>query len=230
MVVVYFASVLVIVLAHASEVPYYLGLIAEDAFSANAVLGGALGTLIITGVRRAAFSNEAGIGTESLAHGAAKTKEPVREGVVAMLGPIIDTHVVCTLTALAIIMTGVWDDQVTNGVTVTVMAFEEVMPGFGKYLLMLSVLVFAMTTMFTYSYYGSKCLGFLIGAERQHWYNYFYVLMIFIGSIGTIDAVISFMDGMFALMAIPTMLSALLLSPKVVDAARRYFGELRQAR
>jgi AGCS family alanine or glycine:cation symporter len=222
MVGIYFISVIIIIGYHITEVPFYLNLIFSDAFSANAVLGGALGTLIITGVRRAAFSNEAGIGTEALAHGAAKTKEPIREGLVGMLGPVIDTHIVCTLTALAIIMTGVWDDQVSNGVTVTVMAFEEVMPGIGKYILMISVFVFAFTTMFTYSYYGTKCLGFLIGAERQHYYNYFYIFMIFLGAIGTIDAVISFMDGMFAVMAIPTMTSAILLSPKVVAAARDY--------
>jgi AGCS family alanine or glycine:cation symporter len=126
-------------------------------------------------------------------------------------------------------MTGVWDDQVTNGVTVTVMAFEEVMPGFGKYILVLAVSVFALTTMFTYSYYGSKCLGFLIGAQRQHYYNYFYVFMLFLGAIGTIEAVISFMDGMFAMMAIPTMISALLLSPKVVSAARDYMKRLKES-
>jgi AGCS family alanine or glycine:cation symporter len=229
MVLLYFIAVMGIVLYHASEVPYYLRLIIHDAFTADAVLGGALGALIVTGIRRAAFSNEAGIGTESLAHGAAKTKEPVREGLVAMLGPVIDTHIVCTLTALAIIMTGVWDDQVTNGVTVTVMAFEEVMPGFGKYILVLAVSVFALTTMFTYSYYGSKCLGFLIGAQRQHYYNYFYVFMLFLGAIGTIEAVISFMDGMFAMMAIPTMTSALLLSPKVVSAARDYMKRLKES-
>lgn len=226
MVLIYFVSVLFILGYHVTEIPFYLKLIFSDAFSANAVLGGALGTLIITGVRRAAFSNEAGIGTEALAHGAAKTKEPIREGLVGMLGPVIDTHIVCTLTALAIIMTGVWDNQVSNGVTVTVMAFEEVMPGIGKYILMISVFVFAFTTMFTYSYYGTKCLGFLIGAEKQHYYNYFYILMIFLGSIGTIEAVISFMDGMFAVMAIPTMTSALLLSPKVVEAAKDYFRRM----
>jgi alanine or glycine:cation symporter, AGCS family len=226
MVLLYFVTVLYIVFNHITEIPFYLNLIIHDAFTADAVLGGALGALIITGIRRAAFSNEAGIGTEALAHGAAKTKEPVREGLVAMMGPVIDTHIVCTLTALAIIMTGVWDDQVTNGVTVTVMAFEEVMPGFGKYILVLAVSIFALTTMFTYSYYGSKCLGFLIGAQKQHYYNYFYVFMIFMGAIGTIDAVISFMDGMFAMMAIPTMTSALLLSPKVVAAAKDYFKRM----
>jgi len=227
MVILYFTTVIVIVAYHVTEIPFYFGLILHDAFTADAVLGGALGALIITGVRRAAFSNEAGIGTEALAHGAAKTKEPVREGLVAMLGPVIDTHIVCTLTALAIIMTGVWDSGVTNGVTVTVMAFEEVMPGFGKYILIVAVATFALTTMFTYSYYGSKCLGFLIGAQRQHYYNYFYVIMIFLGSIGTIEAVISFMDGMFAMMAIPTMTSAILLSPKVIAASKDYFNRMK---
>ncbi|MCB0270805.1 MAG: alanine:cation symporter family protein, partial [Calditrichaeota bacterium] len=195
-------------------------------FTGAAIGGGALGTVIITGVRRAAFSNEAGIGTEAMAHGAAKTDEPVREGLVAMLGPFVDTIVVCTTTAMVILISGVWKTSAENGVTLTSSAFEQAMPGVGAYVLIICVLFFSTSTMFSYSYYGTKCLGFLIGAERQHYYNYFYVALIVVASVVSLDAVVSLIDGMYALMAIPTMSSALILSPKVMNAAKDYFRRM----
>lgn len=225
MVVLYSGSVLYIILNNVSEVPYYFGLILNDAFTGQAVAGGAVGEVIRTGIRRAAFSNEAGIGTEALAHGAARTKEPVREGLVAMLEPVIDTLIVCTMTGLAILMTGVWTDSSADGVTLTAMAFSAGMPGqIGVYILIVCVVIFSTTTMFTYSYYGTKCLGYLLGAHRQHWYNYFYIFSIWFGSVASINAVISLVDGMFALMAIPTMVSAIYLAPRVRDAAKDYFA------
>jgi AGCS family alanine or glycine:cation symporter len=227
MVVIYVVSVLFILAVHIGDIPYYLGLIVTDAFTGKAVMGGAIGQLIIIGVQRAAFSNEAGIGTESLAHGASKTKEPVREGLVAMMEPAIDTLLVCTMTALAILVTGVWQSTEANGVTLTLNAFNEALPAFGTYLLIISVLTFSVSSMLSYSYYGTKCLGFLIGAERQNLYNYFYVFSIIFGAIASLDAVINLIDGMFALMAIPTMISALLLSPKVREASKDYFARLR---
>ncbi|WP_421773305.1 alanine/glycine:cation symporter family protein [Gracilimonas sp.] len=227
MVVIYFVSVLFILAVHIGDIPYYLGLIVTDAFTGKAVMGGAVGQLIIIGVQRAAFSNEAGIGTESLAHGASKTKEPVREGLVAMMEPAIDTLIVCTMTALAILVTGVWQSTEANGVTLTLNAFNEALPAFGTYLLLISVLTFSVSSMLSYSYYGSKCLGFLIGAERQHLYNYFYVFSIVFGAVASLDAVINLIDGMFALMAVPTMISALLLSKKVRLASKDYFTRLK---
>jgi len=228
MVVLYTGSVLYIIFTHLSEVPYYFGLIFSDAFTGNAVAGGVVGEVIRTGIRRAAFSNEAGIGTEALAHGAARTKEPVREGLVAMLEPVIDTLLICTMTGLAILITGVWTDPSADGVTLTAMAFSAGIPGqWGVIILIICVLIFSITTMFTYSYYGSKCLGYLLGADKQHWYNYFYILTIWFGAIASIDAVISLIDGMFAMMAIPTMVSALLLSPKVREASKDYFKRMK---
>ena len=227
MVVIYVVSVLFILAVHIGDIPYYLGLIVTDAFTGKAVMGGAIGQLIIIGVQRAAFSNEAGIGTESLAHGASKTKEPVREGLVAMMEPAIDTLIVCTMTALAILVTGVWQSTEANGVTLTLNAFNEALPAFGTYLLIISVLTFSVSSMLSYSYYGTKCLGFLIGAERQNLYNYFYVFSIIFGAVASLDAVINLIDGMFALMAIPTMISALLLSKKVRLASKDYFTRLK---
>ncbi len=231
MVILYVSCVLVILAVHIGDIGHYLWLIVTDAFkgeyfNTEAAGGGVLGALIVHGVKRAAFSNEAGIGTATLAHGAAKTKEPVREGLVAMMGPFIDTLVVCTMTALAILVTGVWQSGEYNGITLTANAFQESLGPIGVYLLLFSVLVFAFSSLFTYSYYSTKCLGFLIGADKQKYFNYFYAAAIIFGSVATINAVLNFTDGMFALMAIPTMTVAILLSPKVMAAARDYFARM----
>ncbi len=228
MVVLYMLAVFYIMASNYTSIPGAFALILEDAFTAKAMLGGAIGAIIIAGARRAAFSNEAGIGTASMMHGAAKTDEPIREGLVAMLGPLIDTLVVCTLTGLAIIVTGTWKDSQTNGVSVTAEAFDSAMPGFGSYILVVCVLIFAFTSLFSYSYYGTKCFGFLFGAKYKNYYNYFYVFTILLGATASITAVISLIDGMYAMMAIPTMTSALLLSPKVMAAARDYFRRMKQ--
>lgn len=226
MVVIYVACVSVIIGINIDMLGSTFALIFTDAFTANSAMGGALGALIVTGVRRAAFSNEAGIGTATLAHGAAKTKEPVREGLVAMMGPFIDTLVVCTMTALAILVTGVWTSGDDNGITLTASAFEAALGPYGVYLLIFCVLIFGFSSLFTYSYYSTKCLGFLIGADKQKYFNFFYAGAIIFGSVATIQAVLNFTDGMFALMAIPTMTVALLLSPKVMAAAKDYFGRM----
>nr|WP_206077671.1 alanine/glycine:cation symporter family protein [Pontibacter sp. SGAir0037] len=230
MVVLYMLAVFYIMAVNYTAIPDAFALILTDAFTAESVLGGAVGAIIIAGARRAAFSNEAGIGTASMMHGAAKTDEPIREGLVAMLGPLIDTIIVCTLTGLAIIMTGVWQSSDGNGVTMTAAAFNEAMPGFGSYVLVLCVLIFAFTSLFSYSYYGTKCFGFLFGARYKHYYNYFYVATIVFGATATMSAIISLIDGMYAMMAIPTMVSALLLSPKVMAAARNYFRRMKNVK
>ncbi|MDZ7717908.1 MAG: alanine/glycine:cation symporter family protein [Balneolaceae bacterium] len=223
MVIIYVFTVVYILIINITDVPQYLALIVSDAFTGNAAAGGALWVVISNGVRRGAFSNEAGIGTEAMAHGAAKTVEPVREGLVGMLEPAIDTLLICTMTALALLMTGAWTDNTVDGITMTAIAFDTAIPTIGIYLLILCVFIFSITTMFTYSYYGSKCLNFLAGADKQHYYNYFYVATIFLGSITTIDIVVNIIDGMFAMMAIPTMIGTLLLAPRVVDASKDYF-------
>lgn len=225
MLVLYLAAAVWILAVNYADIPKCIWLIITDAFSGKAAAGGAIGAVIMTGVRRAAYSNEAGIGTAALAHGAAKTTEPVREGLIAMLGPAIDTLIVCTITALIILTSGVWQSSEANGITLTVMAFDKAMPGIGPYLLTLCVVCFSTSTMFAYSYYGAKCMGFLIGAERQHIYNYFYVALMVVAAVVSLDAAISLIDGAFALMAIPTMVSTLLLSPKVMQATRTYFDQ-----
>lgn len=224
MVVIYVLTVVYIIVNNIVDVPYYLSLIVSDAFTGQAAAGGAVGVVISNGIRRGAFSNEAGIGMEAMAHGAAKTREPVREGLVAMLEPAIDTLLICTMTALALLMTGAWTNTEVDGITMTALAFETGVPVVGSFLLLICVLIFSITTMFTYSYYGTKCLNFLGGAHNKHYYNYFYIFTIFVGSITTIDMVINLIDGMFALMAIPTMTATILLAPKVMEATKDYFA------
>ncbi len=226
MVVLYFGAAFWTLITHWQQIPAMLGLIISDAFTGKAVAGGVLWTVVITGIRRAAFSNEAGLGTEAMAHGAAKTNEPIREGLVAMIGPFIDTIVVCTTTALMILITGVWEQGVANGVTLTALAFGKAFPGVGVWLLIVAVLFFSLSTMFSYSYYGTKALGFLIGAHRQHYYNYFYIALIVVSAVVSLDVVVNVIDGMYALMAIPTMTSALILAPRVMAAARDYFNRM----
>lgn len=228
MVGLYFITVFIIVFKYLGEVPNMLLLIIEDAFTGNAVMGGAVGAVIVIGARRAAFSNEAGIGTAPMVHGASRNNEPVREGLIAMLGPFIDTIVVCTLTALVILLTGVWESTENDGVRLTLSAFEMALPGLGKYLLMLAVLVFAFSTMFTYSYYGHKCFNYLFGADKADYYNYFYLITIVAGAVASLEVVVSFVDGMYAIMAIPTMISALYLSPKVRAATKDYFKRMKE--
>ena len=235
MVALYFLSVLFILISNYSAVPYYFKLIFTDAFAAtnyhgDPFLGGMLGGLILLGIRRGAFSNEAGIGTAPMAHGAAKTKEPIREGLVAMLGPAIDTLVICTLTALAILVTGVWQSSEANGVSLTAAAFSSSFSSFGNYLLLLCVAVFSISSLFSYSYYGSKCASFLFGAKNKEYYNYFYIASILVGATYPLNAMLNLIDGSFALMAIPTMLCTLIMAPRVMKEARRYFDEVKSGR
>ncbi len=223
----YLGTTVLAILLNVDGVPRVMALILTDAFTGEAVGGGALLAVILYGVQRGAYSNEAGIGTEALAHGAAKTREPVREGLVAMMGPIVDTLLVCTATAFMILLSGVWSDADNgSGVTLTAAAFNALLGGFGTLVVFVCVICFAGTTILTYSFYGSQCSSFLFGTRSQFLYRFVYVSFIVIASIVSLKAAISIIDGAFAMMAIPTMVSALILAPKVKAAARSYFAQL----
>lgn len=228
MVAIYVIAVLYIIFRNFNLIDDSFALIFKDAFTGKSVMGGAVGAVIIAGVRRAAFSNEAGIGTAPMAHGAAKTDEPVREGLIAMLGPIIDTIIVCTMTALAIIITNSWEDSSAGGITITLNAFEKGIPGIGSFILMICVLIFSLTTMFSQSYYASKCFSYLFGAKYISVFNIFYIISIIAGAVVSLKAIIGFIDGMYAIMAFPTILSTVLLAPKVREAALDYFKRFRK--
>ena len=232
MIIIYFGSVLAILIVNISSLPHYLWLIVSDAFAAEhfhgqPALGGVVGGLIVAGVRRASFSNEAGIGTAPMAMGASQSTEPIREGLVSMLSPAIDTLLVCTLTALAILVTGVWQTSGANGVSLTAIAFENSLGDTGKYLLLLCAFFFAITSLFSYSYYGSKALAFLVGVKASKYYDYFYLSTIIIGAVASMTDVINVIDIAYALMAIPTMLSGFMLAPKVLAEAQSYFGRMK---
>ncbi|MCZ6708983.1 MAG: alanine/glycine:cation symporter family protein [Gammaproteobacteria bacterium] len=226
MALAYLGSASLAILLNLGELPGVFMLILRDAFTGEAVGGGALLGVILYGVQRGAYSNEAGIGTEALAHGAAKTAEPVREGLVAMLGPIIDTLLICSATAFVILLSGEWAQDSGNGVTLTVAAFEQLLGVAGVIVVIVSAICFAITTIFTYSFYGSQCASFLFGANRRQLYRCAYLAFIVVAGVVTLETAIGIIDGAFALMAIPTMLSALLLAPKVKSAAVRYFAQL----
>ena len=225
MVSLYLLAGLTIVIKNITELSSVVELIFHDAFTGQAVVGGVVGEVIRQGIRRAVFSNEAGLGTEALAHGAAKTTEPVREGLVAMLGPFIDTILVCSITAFVILVSGAWTSDL-NGVSMTAQAFSTELGLTGTVVLSICVITFSVTTMFGQSYYGAKCTGFLFGTKSKTYYNYFYISSTIIGATVSISFVINLIDGMYAVMAIPTMTSAILLSPKVMTEARRYFTAL----
>lgn len=230
MVTFYLLLTLVVLWHFWREVPGVFALIVNDAFTGTALAGGTLGAMISTGISRGAFSNEAGIGTESLAHGAAKTREPVREGVVAMLGPIIDTLVICTCTALIILLTGVWQDASgISGVALTAEGFSRVFAGWGPVLLLIMVVPLALSTIVSFWYYGLKCFTFLFGDRWQAAFTLAYLLLIVLGAVASLQMVNNLIIGMYALMAIPTMVSTLLLSGRVNRAAHDYFKRHPQA-
>ena len=228
MVIMYLLMTVTVLYTYASEIPAMLWLIVTDAFTGEAAAGGSIGAVILIGVRRGAFSNEAGIGTESLAHGAAKTGQPIREGVVAMIGPVIDTLVVCTCTALIILLTGVWQTEAgLEGVTMTARAIEQVFPNTGIYLLLIMVGMLSFSTMVTMWFYGVKCMVFLFGVERQYYYSPIYLGLLVVGAVVSLDIVNGLILASYATMAIPTMISALYLAPRVNKAAKAYFTALK---
>ena len=223
MVAVYLFMTLYVILTHLPQVPGLLGLILSDAFTARAAGGGLIGVVLI-GISRGAFSNEAGVGTEVMAHGAARTSEPVREGLVAMLGPVVDTLIVCTCTAIVILLTGTWESPGNlSGITLTAEAFSKELGVIGLIALGFVALILSSTTMFTGWYYGAKCFGFLFGAQIQHHYRWIFVANVVFGASVSMSTVFSIISGCYGLMAIPTVISTLMLAPRVMTAAREYF-------
>ena len=220
---IYFGAMLIAIVLNINQVIPAFSLIITDAFSGTAIAGGTFFGVLIYGVRRGAFSNEAGMGTESLVHGVAKVSNPVKQGLVAMTGPIFDTLIICTATALMILISGVWETSASQGVTLTAEAFSSLLGSFGGLVLFACVICFGLSTIFTYSYYGASCSRFLFGKLGMRFYIYLYIISIFVYSIVPIDIAINIADGAFAMMAIPTLVSALWLAPKVMQASKNYF-------
>ncbi len=225
MVAFYFLLVAYIILTNLSVVPNVFYSIFSQAFQFKAGLGGLAGSAIVIGARRAAFVNEAGVGTASMMHGASKNTEPIREGLVAMIAPSIDSGLVCTLTALAILINGQYEVSQLQGIQMALNSFQASIPGVGHYLLMVLAIVFAFSTMFSYSYYGVKCTNFLFGAKVAKYYNYFFLVGLVVGAVITLDVVVGVIDSAYALMAIPTMITLIILAPNVKREMKKYFAK-----
>ncbi len=222
MVILYFVMVLYIIITNYTHVPEVIASIFREAFNLRAGLGAFVGIAII-GARRAALVNDAGIGTASLMHGQSRNNEPVREGLVAMMGPSIDSGLVCTLTALAILLCGDIDVEGVKGLHVAMGAFSKGIP-YGEYLLMVIVACFALSSMFSYSFYGTRCAAYLFGEKHAKYYTWVFILTMVVFAVIPLEAAVGMCDLFYALMAIPTMLALLLLSPKVREATRKYFA------
>lgn len=222
MCVFYVSTGLVILLLNFDSIGPGMSLIFHHAFHApEAVAGGLIGGVIRAGVARGLFSNEAGLGSAAMAHGAAQTKEPVREGLVAMLGPFIDTIIVCSITALVIICTGAYETVTAKG-QLTAAAFEAGLPGTGC-LVSVGILLFAFSTLIAWSYYGDRAVDFLFGKKAVTPYRWIYVGFVLIGALRPMDDVINFCDAMNGLMAAPNLIALLALSPVVVRLTSDYF-------
>lgn len=217
----YFLMVTCIIIANFNLLPGVFSAIFHGAFSIKAGIGGIIGVALI-GARRAMYVNEAGVGTAGMMHGASMNGEPVREGLVAMLGPAIDSGFVCTLTAIPIIMANNYHVDGVQGLAVALEAYDILIPHVGRYFLMFMVVVFALSTMFSYSYYGTKCTAYLFGKKNGKWYVYFYIFSIIISSILTLDVAISIMDLAFAIMAFPNMIALFALASKVKEEIKKY--------
>lgn len=219
----YVITAVIIILAHIGEVPSLLGRIVTEAFTGPAIYGGFLGVLV-TGIKRAVFSNEAGLGSAAFVHAAAKTDEPAREGIVAMIGPFIDTVVICTMTALVCMVTGAYADPnyADSGVAMTAAAFESFFPG-ARYVLSIAVFLFAYSTMISWSYYGERAWEYLFGTSTILVYRSIFVTFVFIGSVSSLSNVINFSDMMILGMAFPNIIGGIILSPQIKATLNEYW-------
>lgn len=228
MAIIYVLGALLVLVLNAEAVPGAIGLIFEDAFTGTAATGGFAGAGIIMairfGVARGIFSNEAGLGSAPIAHAAARTDSPVRQGVVGMLGTFIDTIVVCTMTALVIVATGAWSSGVT-GAQLSSEAFTLGMPGPGGWIVSFGLVIFAFSTMLAWSYYGERTAEYLFGSRIITPYRVLWVIAVFVGAIAQLDFVWLVADVMNALMAIPNLIALILLGPVVFKLTRDYFNE-----
>jgi len=232
MVLIYLSACLWIVFSHAAEVPAALSLIIQEAFSPEAVTGGVIG-VIVQGFKRAAFSSEAGIGSAAIAHSAAAVKYPVRQGMVALYEPFIDTIIICTMTALVIIMTGVYNDPAhadlvagSHGAALTSVAFGSVISWF-PIILSVSVVLFAYSTIISWSYYGERCWTYVFGERFSMIYRLIFVAFIVLASVVSAGNILDFSDLLLLAMAFPNIIALYLLQGKIASALKEYLVKLR---
>jgi AGCS family alanine or glycine:cation symporter len=225
---IYVLTALVILMMNFGELPRVFGEIFSGAFAPTAIAGGFIGVLI-QGFRRAAFSNEAGVGSASIAHSAVKTENPASEGIVALLEPFIDTVVVCTMTALVIIITNNHlDPNASDGVALTSRAFSSQIPFF-KYVLSIAVILFAFSTQISWSYYGLKAWTYLFGDNRvtDTVYKVLFLMFVVVGAAASLGSVVGFSDAMIFAMAVPNIIGLVILVPVVRSELDKYIGKIR---
>ena len=239
MIIAYAGCCLTIIICHITEIPSAFASIIRGAFSFKAAAGGAAGTLMMqavkSGVARGIFSNEAGLGSAPIAAAAAKTKEPVRQGLVTMTGTFIDTIIVCTMTGLAIIMSGSHNTSGLKGVMITMDAFDYGLPFSEKissFILMSCLAVFAFTTILGWNYYSERCLSYLTGASRKVTaiYRWIYIAAVFIGPYLAVEAVWNIADIFNGLMAIPNVIAIIMLSGVVSAETKDYLARLKEGK
>ncbi|MBT5027650.1 MAG: sodium:alanine symporter family protein [Nitrospinaceae bacterium] len=226
MVVIYFVGALIVIVSHLDQLGMGIKLILEHAFTGTAATGGFIGASLAQtiryGVARGLFSNESGMGSAPIAAAAAKTNHPSKQALVSMSGTFLDTLVVCSLTALALASTGVWVSGET-GVALTLQAFSEGLPGnWGYFIVTLSAITFAFSSILAWEYYGEKCFEYLFGDKWTHLYRYLWVLFVFIGAIVKLELVWNFSDAMNALMAVPNLIGLVLLSGVLFRETKAY--------
>jgi AGCS family alanine or glycine:cation symporter len=231
MAIIYLLATMSILILNAAEVPAAVFLIVDTAFNGAAATGGFVGATIMlalqSGVARGVFSNESGLGSAPIAHAAAETNSPVRQGSIAMLGTFIDTLIICTMTGLVLVVTGVWDGEL-YGAAMTSAAFSSQLP-FGDIILTLCIILFGFTTMLGWSYYGERCAEFLLGPKVIVPFRVLWVVGIFLGTQMSLELVWKMSDVLNGMMAIPNLIALVFLAPVVFRLSREYFAEEEQA-
>ena len=227
MAIAYLIGGLVVIIANITDVPAALWLIVQHAFTPTAATGGFVGAGIMIGIQmgiaRGVFSNEAGLGSAPIAHASAQTKDPVRQGTIAMLGTFIDTLIICTITALVIVMTGAWTSG-ASGASLSSAAFGQGLPGVGEWIVTFGLIIFAFTTILGWSVYGERCVHYLFGKKSIMPFRILWVLAIPLGATVKLGFVWLLADTLNALMAIPNLIALLLLSPIVFKMTKDYFA------
>jgi AGCS family alanine or glycine:cation symporter len=231
MAIFYIAAGIIVLIINISDIPAAFTLIIDSAFTGTAAEGGFAGAAVWMairfGVARGVFSNEAGLGSAPIAHAAAQTKNPVEQGLVAMLGTFIDTLIVCSITGLAIVVSGEWTSGAT-GAALTSAAFESALP-YGNYIVAIALSVFAFTTILGWSVYSEKCVQYLLGVKAVMPFRVLWIIVVPIGAAGSLEFIWLLADTLNAMMAIPNLIALALLSPVVFKLTREYFNKIQQS-
>lgn len=232
MAIAYILAALIVLVFNAAQIPEAFRFIVGNAFTPTSAVGGFAGAAVMAGIRygvaRGIFSNEAGLGTAGIAQAAGVSSSPVRSGMIGMMGTFFDTLVVCTMTGLAIVVSGAWTSG-QSGASLTQLAFQSAMPGFGDEIVAVALAVFALTTIFGWGYYGERCWQFLVGRWAITPFRWLWTFAVFVGAVTQLELVWQIADTLNALMAIPNLIALLLLAPVVVKLTREQIGGVEMA-